>query len=781
MPETQIRNSQSVMTQMAGSTAFRFCIFPEPSADFPENPELSLENYQPVQVHRDAEGKAVAKKKDVRFAFDPPTGIFRLDSGSEDLLAGQVRTVEQPLDRIKIQLEADEELYGMGAASNEPHRQNQHFLLRSMDTLFYSTPDQTYSTFPFFLIRKGKRFRGIYLNTSYPLDVTTTDDTSSEEGASIIIQHFRPEAPQPLDLFCFYGTIQQILDAYTALTGRPFHPPLWAMGFHQSRWSYKTADRVREIGQGFRQRDLPCDAIHLDIHYMDRYRVFTWSNERFPDPSQLHKDLAEIGIRTVAIVDPGVFIGDDYSVYLDGLKQDLYCKRTDSEDNYRGKVWPGPTVFPDFVEEKTRIWWASHHKTLFDAGVSGIWNDMNEPVLQIGKADEPLDQPIRHQSGSHARFRNLYGNFEAKATRDGFHRWKKGQRSFVLTRSAHSGIQKYAALWTGDNHSSWEHLRANLNMVINLGLTGVPMCGADVGGFCRGPGAMGAVKLFKDKELFARWMELGSLMPFFRVHTVLYSYSQEPWSFGDEVLEISRKHMNRRYRLMHYFAGLIHESHQTGQPLIRPVWYEFPEMQDNGLEAQFMLGSHLLACPVLHSGMKKVNVILPPGEWFDFETGRRYVGGQTHIMDTKPGYFPLFVRGGAAIPTCPARRNAEDSVRAGLHIEIYPGETMKGTIVLDDGITEGQEPTRILVNGTQNRTGQLTIRIDVQPGNYQPPFRKFHLRLPGVFRHMLGENSVNGSTVDAPREDRSLDMIAFELPLESDTYKFDFRNTIQGG
>ncbi|MEQ8350322.1 MAG: glycoside hydrolase family 31 protein [Leptospiraceae bacterium] len=780
MSETQIRNSHSVMTQLSGNTAFRFCIFPEPVLDFPVDPELYLDSYQSVQVHRDAEGKAVARKKDLRFVYDPPTGIFRLDSGEDDLLAGQVSTGEFPLGRIKIQLDKDEKLYGMGAAAASPDRINQQFLLRSIDSQFYSLEGQTYSTFPFFLIRKGKRFRAIYLHTSYPLSVTTTNDSGSEEGASILIQHYRPEGPQPLDLFCFYGSIQEILDSYTALTGRPFHPPIWAMGFHQSRWSYKTAQRVREIATEFRKKDLPCDAIHLDIHYMDRYRVFTWSNERFPDPPALHQELAEIGIRTVAIVDPGVFIGDDYSVYQDGLKQDLYCKHYDSDDNYRGKVWPGATVFPDFMEEKTRIWWASHHKTLFDAGVSGIWNDMNEPVLQIGKTDEPLDQPIRHQSGSHAKFRNLYGNYEAKATRDGFQRWKKGMRSFVLTRSAHCGIQKYAALWTGDNHSTWEHLRSNLHMVVNLGLTGVPISGADVGGFCRGPGNLGAFKPFKNKELFARWMELGSLMPFFRVHTVLYSHSQEPWSFGDEVLEISRKHMNRRYRLMHYISGLINLAHDSGQPLVRPVWYEFPEMVDAELDSQFMLGPHLLACPVLEPGLKKRKAILPPGEWFDFETGRRFLGGQSHFLDTRPGYFPLFIRAGAVLPTCPARRNAEDSVRAGLHIEIYPAETMQGTVILDDGITEGQQPMRIQVNGTQNRTGQLTIQIEVEAGDYIPPFRKFSLRLPGVFRHMLGNNAVQGSTMDASREDRSADMISFELPIESDTYRFDFRNIIQG-
>ena len=779
MPSAEDRIHHSVLAQSAPN-AFRLCIFPEPVDENPEEPDLDLKNYQAIPVHRDAEGKVIAKKKGLRFAYDPPTGIFRLDGDSTEILSGQARTVTYPLERLKVSLNPDDMVYGLGAASGQPHRQDQHFLLRTIDTLFYSIPDQTYTAFPFFLIRSKNRFRAVYLNSTYPVEITTTSDAGSEEGASVIIQQYRPEKALPLDLFCFEGSIAQILNAYTSLTGRPLHIPLWSMGFHQSRWSYKTEQRVMEIAEGFRQRDLPLDAIHLDIHYMDRYRVFTWDQKRFPNPAAMNKKLAEKGIRTVAIVDPGVFIGEDYSVYLDGLKQDLYCKRIDSDENYEGKVWPGPTVFPDFAEEKTRIWWASHHKTLFDAGVSGIWNDMNEPVLQIGKTSEPLDQPIRHQSDSHLKFRNQYGNLEARATNDGFARWKKGQRSFVLTRSATCGIQKYAAVWTGDNHSTWNHLRFNLHMILNLGLTGVPISGADVGGFCRGPGTTGAVKIFKNRELFARWMELGSLMPFFRVHTVLYSYSQEPWSFGEEALEISRKHMNRRYRLLHYISSLVREAHLTGAPLVRPIWYEFPEMEDPNLE-QFMLGPNLLAAPVMAPGIRKRKVDLPFGDWFEFESGRRFVGGQTHYLDTRPGYYPLFVRGGAMLPTCPARRNAEESVRAGLHLELYPAESIQGSVFLDDGITADQTPTEVRVRGQQARNGQLSVQIEVIPGDYMPPYRNFQLRLPGVFRHMLsGTQMVSAQSVDATREDRSLDMVYFELPLESGSFTFDFRNAIQG-
>lgn len=773
------RNGQSVMAQYEGATTFRFCVFPEPASSFPEDPELNLQSYRTIQVHKDAEGKAVARKRDFRFAYDPPTGIFRLDGEDEEVISGQFRTLEYPLERIRLSLEAGDTVYGMGAASGSAHRMDQHFLLRTMDTNFYSASEGTYSAFPFFLIRSGHRFRAIYFHSSYPLEVTTTSDPGGEDGRSIIIRNYRPERALPADMFIFRGELPEILDAYTSLTGRPFHAPVWSLGFHQSRWSYKTEQKVLEIAEGFRSHDLPCDAIHLDIHYMDRYRVFTWSETRFPNPAQLHKTLEEKGIRTVAIVDPGVFVGKDYSVYLDGLKQDLYCKRVGSDENYVGKVWPGETVFPDFMEEKTRIWWASHHKALFDAGVSGIWNDMNEPVLQIGKTDEPLDEPVRHQSGSHLQFRNLYANYEARATFDGFRRWKPLERSFILTRSGHCGIQKYAALWTGDNHTSWEHLKQNLHMVLNLGLSGVTMSGADVGGFCSGPGRWGAFKLLRKPELFARWMELGSLMPFFRVHTVLYSYSQEPWSFGDEVLELSRKHMNRRYRLMHYLNGLSRRAHHSGEPLVRPVWYHYPDLKEEPQD-QFMLGPDLLACPVLEPGQKKRKVVLPPGEWYEFETGKRFEGNLIQYLDTRLGFYPLFVRAGAVLPMCPARRNAEDSIRSALFLEVYPGAPIRGEAILDDGLTRDQKPTMVQVTGQQDRTGKLKIDIHVEKGDYTPPYRNFQLRLPGVFRHMLGSNAVAAQAVDSTREDRSLDMVGFELPLQSDSYEFDFRNIIQG-
>ncbi|MCB1170670.1 MAG: hypothetical protein KDK25_10065, partial [Leptospiraceae bacterium] len=253
----------------------------------------------------------------------------------------------------------------------------------------------------------------------------------------------------------------------------------------------------------------------------------------------------------------------------------------------------------------------------------------------------------------------------------------------------------------------------------------------------------------------------------------------EPWSFGEEVLNIARKHANRRYRLMHYLNGLMRAAHETGEPLVRPCWYHFPYVKDPVAD-QFFLGPDLLACPVLQPGLKKRQVSLPPGEWFEFESGKRYQGDQTFYFETRPGYFPLFVRGGAALPVCPARRNAEESVRAGLIIEVYPGSEVKGKAILDDGLTLHQKPMTVEINGRQNRTGQLQIQIRVEEGDYSPAFRNLQLRLPGVFRHMIGANAVQAQSVDSAREDRTLEMVGFDLPLKNDSYDFDFRNVIQG-
>lgn len=769
------------------SRVFRICRLIDPSDSVDDLPGIPLAGRkESLQIIKDREGKINARRKNFRFVLDPPTGNFRIDFEGQTLLKGRMQVDEQRF--LVLRLMSDIEVYGLGVFEGKEDRGEGRYIVRTIDTLLYELKDQSYSAFPVLFFRSGEQFFALLLNSSYPQQFDIQRDRRIEEGLEISVSHYVPSAiekePVPIDMVLFTGSPANILRSYAQLTGFPFLPPVWALGYHQSRWSYRSQKKVVEVAKTARQHRLPLDAIHLDIHYMDRYRVFTWHPDRFADPEAMHAELAKEGVRTVAIIDPGVSLKEDYDVYRSGVEEDHFCRKSDGS-LYIGRVWPGACVFPDFTREETRYWWARQHKPVFNAGVSGIWNDMNEPTLKMSKKTEPLLEDVRHGSESHLRYRNLYANLEAKATNQAFQVWKPGSRPFVLTRSAFCGIQKYAALWTGDNHSSWAHLRDNLYQVVNLGLCGVPFSGSDVGGFGSRPGMPGVIKLRRQPELFQRWVELGSLMPFFRIHTALYSYSQDPWSYGPQVLQNVRKHINRRYSLLPYLYSLFWEAHRTGMPVVRPVFLEFPSVDYTKTSSQFMLGPALLAAPVLHRSATQRTVELPPGDWYEFETGDLYRGDSRVKIPVSPGYYPLFIRSGSAVPFARPARNAEETLAGEIMLEVYPDQEIQGTLILDDGLSLEYSQGKIFearLKGRRDRNGDLALEWTVLHREFTPAQTKMTLRLPLPYRQMnLKNKKIQGSVKTLSAEDRSVQMMEYELPLTQDwTATFVYRNLFQG-
>lgn len=798
----------SVLAGIYGGNVCRVCIHPDDNTEFP--PAIALTDttdpafqesisYEAMPAQRDAQGMILCRRKSLKLIYDPPTGNFSLLNNKGEILRGEIQTGKFGAARILLRTKPGAKIYGIGAATGKADRGASDFRLMNLDTLFYTIPRTSYSSFPFFLIQRpenaegGSGYIGVHWNSSLPADITTPHENAdrSDDLDGIHIQPIGIESDSAIsvDLFVYTGTPAEILERFTALTGRSYIPPLWSLGFHQSRWSYKTADRVMTLARRFRDQEVPCDAIHIDIDYMDRYRVFTWNQKQFPDPKGLHQALERLGFRTVLFNDPGVAQAE-YSVYTDGLEKNVFCQR-EGGGVYIGKAWPGLCAFPDFDRPQVRKWWAEQHAPLLDAGVGGLCNDMNDPVLVIGKKYNPFEEKIVHDGKPHGERRNAYAAEQARATVDAFRKWTPRKRPFVISRSGSIGMQQYSALWTGDNHSTWSHLRENLHMVVNLGLSGMAFTGADVGGFASGffPGVYKVIKLRKQPELFARWMELGALMPFFRAHTALHSFDQEPWSFGEETLNIARKHIRRRYRLLPYLYRLFWECHETGAPIVRPLFFEYPELRGEQLAAtreQFLLGPDLLAAPALYRGQKQVAVYLPAGEWYDFETGRRYVGQAHYRFDTRPGVYPLFVRAGSVLPVCGAAENAETSMEAGIALEIYPaaGQKLSGRLRLDDGhsnaVFEKEQYTEQSYSGTTDRNGNVSLVVETGHRKYTPPVSKLTLRFPPGYRTMkLEEKQHEARQLDLVREDRLYSVSTFELPVgaadSKRTAEFEFR------
>ncbi|MDH5654498.1 MAG: hypothetical protein OEZ34_01205 [Spirochaetia bacterium] len=764
-------HAHTLLTSLYPGKTFRFSLYPENYENFSDLPFIDPSvSFEKITVHKDAQGMIIARKKDYRFVMDPPTGNFKLNGSRGEILSGIIYG-EFASNSIYLRINQEDSIFGFGASSGSYHHADKKFRLMNLDTVLYSIPGSSYSSFPFFIIKRGNTYNGIFLASSIPMDIHIDSKGINPGGSGIYINFDARIDKIPVNVFVFQGSPGEILEKYNMITGFPCRLPVWALGFHQSRWSYKSQKAVIETAKKFRDFDIPCDAIHLDIDYMDQYRNFTWNRNQFPSPDQMNRQLAEYGFRSVCIVDAGIPKDQEFFIYKEGHDQGMFCKTSGGED-YTGTVWK-KTVYPDFTDEKVQEWFSKKHQILFENGVSGIWNDMNDPVLKLGKNYDPLNENIVHRKGSHIEFRNLYANFQALSTVKAFDLYKPDERPFILTRSGFPGIQKCAALWTGDNHSTWNHLKENLNMVINLGLSGMPFIGADTGGFASGPGKMGLINIRKNKELFVRWIELGSLMPFFRVHSVKFSRGREPWKFDDQILSISRKLIKRRYRLMHYIYNLMLESHQAGLPIVRPVFFEFPGIDAAKCEEMFMLGPSLLAVPVMKKGVRNISFYLPEGQWTEFETGRIYSGDSTYELETEPGYFPLFIKGGSILPLCRPEPNAEQSLRSSLIIEIHPAKKMDSSLVLDDGISRSLDHFILHFSAEKDTSKKIKVQIDTDKNGYMPDFKTMKIRLPAKYKNMASENKkIEGMAADLTSEDRFFSMTEWEVPLKNQTLVF---------
>lgn len=623
---------------------------------------------------------------------------------------------------------ADEHFYGFGERACLLDQIATVRTNWTFDALDYGVlTDNMYQAIPFFMaLRPGVGY-GIFFNTTFR---SQFDIGVREPGV------WRMETQgSELDYYIIYGPEPvKIIATYTQLTGRMSLPPKWSLGYHQCRWSYESQDIVRQLAEEFRQRQIPCDVIHLDIDYMNGYRVFTWNPKRFAEPQELIDDLKQDGFKVVTIVDPGVKYEPeaDYSVFEEGLNNDYFVRKTDGE-LFHGYVWPDKAVFPDFLRKEVREWWGNSHKSLTSLGVAGIWNDMNEPALNDrpfgdpgNKISFPLDAPQgpTDETGTHAETHNLYGLKMAQACSQALEKLRPVERSFVLTRSGYAGIQRWSAVWTGDNQSMWEHLEISLPMLCNLGLSGVAFVGADIGGFAGNATA----------ELFARWMQVGMLYPMMRGHSAMTTERHEPWVFGDRVEKICREYMQMRYRLLPYIYTLFWEATNTGAPILRPLLYHFPSDRHTfTLSDQVMLGPSLLAAPIYRPGMEYRAVYLPEGRWYDWWTGEVFTG-PTHILAHAPlERMPLYTRAGSIIPMSPVMQYVDESPLDLLTIRVWAGEG-EFTFYEDDG------------NSFEYKTGayctthyrvylqeqQIIVEIGTREGDFSPAAREAIVEVVGV-------------------------------------------------
>jgi alpha-glucosidase len=666
-----------------------------------------------------------------------PFALRILDRRGE--LVAEIRDLSLAPDgsaRCALTTEPGERFFGFGERAGGLDKRGERVLLRNRDPeAGFANP--LYVSIPFFVgLRRGAggaRARGVLLDAFAPshFDVAAT----AEDRVGL------ETTGGGLDLAVFPGPEpRHVLERFTNRVGRSPLPPLWALGHHQSRWSYGSEKEVLALAREIRSRGIPTDVIHLDIDYMDGYRVFTWNAKRFPDPAGLLRDLAHQGFRVVTIIDPGVKVDSEYRVYREGRERGLFCENQDGSE-FSLRVWPGGAALPDFNRAEVQAWWGEQHRGLLAAGVAGIWMDMNEPAgwakdVRAGRAILPYrkqnlsrvvqrDPADEERRVPHESVRNLYGHQQCRATRGFLERADPDRRPFLLTRSGHAGIQRSAAVWTGDNRSRWSHLRQSIPMLLNLSLSGVPLCGSDIGGF-----------FFScTPELYARWIQLGALYPFARTHTVWFSRRQEPWRFGRRVEGIARHALALRMRLLPYLYGLFREAERSGAPVWRPLFYEFPDDPDAaGVEDQLMLGPSLLAAPVVERGARERDVYLPPGVWMSWDDDARYVGPRRLRVAAPLERSPLFARGGSVIPTHSPIRHVGEAPEEPCVLEVFPGAGSRAELFEDDGESNDYRDgafARTPLRLWDRAGGRLRLEIGRREGSYEVPPRRLRIAVHG--------------------------------------------------
>ena len=664
----------------------------------------------------------------------------------------------------------DEHYFGLGDKPGPLDRRNESFVDWNTDAFgWQESTDPIYKSIPFFITyRKGIAAATFLDNTwraSFDFNKEYRDGYSfGSEGG-------------PLDYYILYGPDPKaVVEDWAWLVGTTPLPPMWALGYQQSRYSYYPEAEVRRIAARLRSERIPTDVLWLDIDYQLKNRPFTVDPERFPHFQQMIQDLKAEHLHTVVITD--LHIADlpnaGYKPYDEGTAGDHFVKNPDGS-TYVGIVWPGQAVFPDFTQKASRDWWGTLYADFVSKGVAGFWNDMNEPAI-FETPTKTMPDNVQHRieepgfttrTATHLEVHNIFGMQNSRGTFEGLLKIDPNSRPFVMTRASYAGGQRYAATWTGDNSSTWNHLRQTTPQLINLGLSGFAMSGADVGGFAGSPQA----------ELLTRWLEVAAFHPIDRDHTTSGTNPQEPWENGTQQdVNLRRRYIEERYRLMPYLYTTAEEMSRTGLPIMRPLFLEFPAPALDGGPIDlangnvFLLGPDLLVAQSPYPDeVDNYSVALPPGGWYDYWTGSPVDGslGRKAIDNSQIAQpeitihrnldtLPVFARAGSIVPEQPQVENTGEKPQGPLTLRVYPpagpGRDCAGSLYLDDGQTYAFRKGEFLrLAFSCHTTAQgITVKVEPHSGAFAPWWTMISIEVYGASRPVSAAKAILDGTAPAP-------------------------------
>lgn len=653
--------------------------------------------------------------------------------------------------RVYKRRTTDDHFFGLGDKPGPLDRSGEAFVLWNTDRFgWQESSDPIYKSIPFFLTMRQGRTLGVFFNNSYRsfFDFGRENDREysfgSEDGAC--------------DYVLLYGpTPRQVLSDYAWLTGPTPLPPLWSLGFQQSRYSYSPESELTDVEHRLRADRIPADVLWLDIDFQKNNMPFTVDPDRFPNFPQLVKNLKDDRFHLVVITDlhiaqqPGI----GYAPYDSGVAGDHFVKMPGGE-TYVGSVWPGNAVFPEFTQRKTQQWWGSLYTDFLKEGVAGFWNDMNEPAI-FNTPTRTMPDDVQHRiempgfqtrTTDHREIHNVYGMLNSEGTYEGMLAGRPNERPFVMTRASFAGGQRYAVTWTGDNSSTWNHLRMTTPQLLNLGLSGFSMAGADVGGFAGSPPA----------DLLTKWLEVAAFQPIDRDHSAKGTRRHEVWVDGPEHEAIRRRYIEERYRLMPYLYTATEHTSRDGVPMMRPLFVEFPDAtaELDGGGSEFLAGADLLVAPnPSPEEIAPYEVHLPPGAWYDYWTGERFErtsreqardleqrdklqAVQPIMITPKLDALPVYVRDGSILPIQPLVQSTDETPQGPLTLRVYapsdPSAPCTGEVYTDDGHSfdyKRGDFARVEFTCATERDGSMHVTIAPQQGRFRPWWQSYRIEVYG--------------------------------------------------
>lgn len=672
----------------------------------------------------------------------------------------------------------DEHYFGLGdKAAPLDHRGWQFTMWNRDHPRWFRGTDPLYKDIPYFMAFRAGTAYGLFLDNTW----RSSFDFGKERRDAF---SFGAEGG-PLRYYFFFGpSPKQVEEDYAWLTGAAPLPPKWSLGYQQSRWSYGTESEVRSIADRLRADRIPADVVYMDIDYQVHNRPFTIDAKKFPNFPAFVQELEKKHFHLIMITD--LHIADlpnqNYSPFDSGKRGNHFLHNPDGS-LFVGDVWPGPAVFPDFTQQSTRKWWGALYKQFYSYGVGGFWNDMNEPSVfntpdktipldVVGQIEEP---GFETRAVTQREIHNIMGIENSRATFDGLLALKPNQRPFVLTRSSFAGGQRYAATWTGDNSSSWDHLRLSTPMLESLGLGGFYMVGDDIGGFSGSP----------QMNLLTKWIEVGAFNPIDRDHTDKPSKPQEPWVGGPQQEAIRRDYIGTRYRLLPYFYTTVDEASRTGIPIMRPLFLEFPDATadkhplDDDVPNEFLFGPDLLVAPPNYPDeLDNYDVTFPPGPWFDFWTGKEVAHQaaasaatsalQTASVTPALATLPVYARGGSVMPMQPLVQSTGETPNGPLELRVYPGPNCHGSLYDDDGVTRSYETGDYLRIAYTCESGpdRLTLNIGAQQGSYTAWWKQIQVSVFGWHASAI-QARLDGKPIQGAEYDPRHESLEIEIPQNS--------------